>query len=403
MDYPTSNYPRSLNRHYLLMVKENPHSHLYEKMTASIGSELNNERIALHALYKNSAKSVKDMLHYLNSHKELKFAYESFNDEALYNKLAVAFGGLSDFQYNNHGDQEAWGVRGEAVPDKEQYNADTKRKFFRLIFQHIIAYRRYLAIKKWQLNPQIKIISYCTKGFHSKFYPISPNINIILKTNFAYGNSSYLGVILKYKGLRILPCQNLIFFNGIKTSILMTFSNSFPLEPNPHDAEQPWGWNAAIDFIVNAANLAITDEKVFIEQYIISPCEQMVQEFESWLAHDNMKDVYELRENQFHDFAIHAERISYSLKFPSDLLLFQEKNIPIQQFVLRIEQVNASLKLLIEEYMPSIIALTPKPDVIEKLEQELHTLENQKKTNINQNTIKNLEDRISVIRRTIRE
>lgn len=84
-------------------------------------------------------------------------------------------------------------------------------------------------------------------------------------------------------------------------------------------------------------------------------------------------------------------------------MLFQEKNIPIQQFVLRIEQVNASLKLLIEEYMPSIIALTPKPDVIEKLEQELHTLENQKKTNINQNTIKNLEDRISVIRRTIRE
>lgn len=403
MNYPTFNYPRYLNRHYLLMVKKNSETHLYEKMTAPIGLELNNERIALHALYKDSAKSVKDMLDYINSHNELKKAYNSFSNDALYNKLAVAFGGLNEFQYNAHGDQEAWGVRGEEVPATEQFKTDIKHKFFNLIFQHIIAYRRNLAICKWRQDSSVKIISHCSRGFHEERYKINQNIDIVLKTNFSYGQASYFGVILTYKGLRILPCQDLVVFHGIKTAMLMSFSASFPLEPNPRNAEQPWGWHAAIDFIITVANMAITNEKLFIEKYIVSPCEQMVQEFESWLYYDNMKDLSELREDRFHDFVIHAERISYSLKFPSDLLLFQEKNIPMQQFISRIEKVNQVLKRLIEKHMPDIIALTPKRHIITDLEQKQYALEAQKKTTKDENAIKNIEQDIKAIRRKIRE
>ena len=53
------------------------------------------------------------------------------------------------------------------------------------------------------------------------------------------------------------------------------------------DNPEPWGWEAAVNYIVDAVNLASIDEQTFIDRYIVSPCEQMVEQFEKWVAHND--------------------------------------------------------------------------------------------------------------------
>ena len=53
------------------------------------------------------------------------------------------------------------------------------------------------------------------------------------------------------------------------------------------DYREPWGWEAAVNFIVDAVIVASIDEQTFIDRYIVSPCEQMVEQFEKWVAHND--------------------------------------------------------------------------------------------------------------------
>ena len=395
-------YPRFLNRHYILAIKENLQSHCFEKTIITCGTELDKERAELYAICTDCRKSVKNMLDYINSRVELKLAYESFNGDARYNSLSTAFGGLCDFEYNAFGEKQKWGIAGADLSNLESTDKDIKYKLFKLVFQHIIVYRRDITIKQCLQDANTKFVTHCRKGFSTSEYKISNSIKIILKTNFAYGRSSYLGLVIMYKGLQILPCHDLVLFWHTRITILMNFSKSFPLMPDL-DNPEPWGWEAAVNYIVDAVNLASINEQTFIDRYIVSPCEQMVEQFEKWVAHNDFYILDISSDDEINLFAIRAERISSSLKFMNSLRKFEQNHISVGQFIYRIQKCNEQLKIRIEKYLPDIILRIPKcKSELEKLELTRLVLEAKKLLLQNEDGVNQLINTINDVRTQIR-
>ena len=135
------------------------------------------------------------------------------------------------------------------------------------------------------------------------------------------------------------------------------------------DIHVTWCCEAAVYYIDDDLNLASNNEQTFIDRYIVSPCEQMVEQFEKWVAHNDFYILDISSDDEINLFAIRAERISSSLKFMNSLRKFEQNHISVGQFIYRIQKCNEQLKIRIEKYLPDIILRIPKcKSELEKLE-----------------------------------
>lgn len=106
-------------------------------------------------------------------------------------------------------------------------------------------------------------------GWYKPFYKIMDDAIISLNTNFCYGRSSYFFVNLKYRGINILPYDDLInyWWSNMMDNIRYT-KEYFPYREN---------WDSAFDFVEEICNMIKTNPVEFEKKWIVEKIENMMQ------------------------------------------------------------------------------------------------------------------------------
>lgn len=196
-----------------------------------------------------------------------------------------------------------------------------------------------LAYKKCKREDNILTYSHRIIGWADPLYQLTPNFSLELKTNFGYGSASYFYTKLKYKNIEITPFSDWIHYRFAQFNEIIRYSKSHKLLQQ--------SWYEAMSFTKDACNLSLSDEKGFVDKYIIGECEQMVSGLEKILNSDELQfkrgnDLYKHKFNGHELVVFRGEKITGALDFITKILQF-EGIANMSGFVRRIEQSNRKL------------------------------------------------------------
>ncbi|MDA8753775.1 hypothetical protein N9N24_04685 [Candidatus Marinimicrobia bacterium] len=236
------------------------------------------------------------------------------------------------------------------------------------------AYSIRKAYETCKLDENIIIHSHRTSGWSNPVYQLTPNFSVEVLTNFGYGGSSYFYTKLKYKNIDITPFSDWIKYRIVQASELLRYSKKHPLS-NQY-------WFEAIEFSKEACNLSLSDERKFVEKYIVEECEIMASGLEEFFIKKSF-NLYEGDKNIELGLDGHAlidfrgEKITGALDFISKIIEF-DKVASIQTFIERIEKINKKLEPILEAEVPKVKM------TIEELNQEKDELEPKRNEMVNE-------------------
>ena len=148
------------------------------------------------------------------------------------------------------------------------------------------------AYDKAKKVPNILVYSHRISGWSNPEYKITDNLRQQVKTNFGYGSVSYFYSLITFKNIQITPFSEWIDYRYSNFSEVIRYTRSFRSRVLVLDRNnKPWYyktkidnsyWHNAIEFTKNAANLSLTNEEEFVEKYIISECENLVNGLEKF-------------------------------------------------------------------------------------------------------------------------
>lgn len=200
-------------------------------------------------------------------------------------------------------------------------------------------------------------------GWSSPEYKITENLKQEIKTNFGYGSVSYFFLLFTFKNIQITPLSEWIDYRYSNFSEVIRYTRSFTsripvvnergqLKYYKTKIENEY-WNYAISFTQNAANLSLTNEDEFVEKYIISECEKMVDGLQTIYAESEFdlideeqfdigdKDAnrYRLNIKGFELINFKTEKIIGALDFIGKIIEYN-KIIPTDKYISRIKELN---------------------------------------------------------------
>ncbi|MFD2941700.1 hypothetical protein [Flavobacterium notoginsengisoli] len=238
-----------------------------------------------------------------------------------------------------------------------------KRKIFDKIKLWFKVFNIEFAYDSAKKIDNVLVYSHRISGWSNPEYRITNNLKQQVKTNFGYGSVSFFYSLLTYKNIQITPLSEWIDYRYSNFSEVIRYTRSFRSRIAVTDNEnriryyktkiENSYWYNAIEFTKNAANLSLTNEKEFIEKYIICECERMV---------DGLKTFYEETEFDFIDenqvsledektiiqrvdikgyelIDFRTEKIIGALDFISKIIDYNEI-IPTEDYIQRIISIN---------------------------------------------------------------
>lgn len=244
------------------------------------------------------------------------------------------------------------------------------------------------AYDKAKAIPNVLAYSHRISGWSSPEYKITDNLKQEIKTNFGYGSVSYFFLLFTFKNIQITPLSEWIDYRYSNFSEVIRYTRSFTSRIPVVDKRgrlryyktriENEYWNYAIEFTQNAANLSLTDEDEFIEKYIISECEKMVNglqtiytnsEFD--LIDENQFDIeskdtnrYRLDIKGFELISFKTEKIIGALDFIGKIIEYN-KIIPTDKYVTRIKELN-------KQFIPKVhIAVAEEKEELHQAKKEL--------------------------------
>ncbi|WP_366183848.1 hypothetical protein [Flavobacterium ovatum] len=219
------------------------------------------------------------------------------------------------------------------------------------------------AYDKAKAIPNVLSYSHRISGWSSPEYKITDNLKQEIKTNFGYGSVSYFFLLFTFKNIQITPLSEWIDYRYSNFSEVIRYTRSFTSRIPVVDERgrlkyyktiiENEYWNYAIAFTQNAANLSLTNEDEFVEKYIISECEKMVNglqtiyaDSEFDLIDENQFDIedkdtnrYRLDIKGFELVSFKTEKIIGALDFIGKIIEYN-KIIPTDKYVSRIKELN---------------------------------------------------------------
>ena len=205
--------------------------------------------------------------------------------------------------------------------------------------------------------------SHRISGWSSPEYKITDNFKQEIKTNFGYGSVSYFFLLFTFKNIQITPLSEWIDYRYSNFSEVIRYTRSFTSRIPVVDERGRLRyyktkidneyWNYAIEFTKNTANLSLTNEDEFVEKYIISECEAMVNGLQDIYANtqfdlidENQVDIEDKNSNRyrldikgFELISFKTEKIIGALDF-IDKIIEYNKIIPTDKYVERIKTLN---------------------------------------------------------------
>ena len=215
---------------------------------------------------------------------------------------------------------------------KNKTKESLKQDFFKVADRYIQAHRFYKELNRVKGDNRNKMYSTENIGWTTFNYPISNDILFFMKSNFGYGNSSYHYINLSYKGIDILPYSAIVKYYYVNMAEFYRYTRQYrPSHSN---------WDVALDFVVETANLAIQDEKTFIEKWIANEINEMVTGLKiiSQQPEKSLKDFFDKPKKDLNFLyvrnAYNSDKEEY-LAFPEEI-----------STIFKAEKLSAALDLL---------------------------------------------------------
>ena len=190
-------------------------------------------------------------------------------------------------------------------------------------------------------DADVLAFSHRESGWSNPKCNLTEDFNFEVKSNFGYGQSSYFFVKITFKGFDILPFSEWISYRYARTSEIVRYSESYRLENEE--------WLMAMKFARDACNLALIDEELFVQEYVVDECERLVAGLEKILSESRI-DLYQRYSEEMYrvdnkgkrllDFR--GERVSGALDFMKSIVQLG-KIADVADFVKRIEKCNQQI------------------------------------------------------------
>lgn len=156
-----------------------------------------------------------------------------------------------------------------------------KNKYATDVIRYIYAEAYYNTIDKIFIdkilgNNEIRLYSTEKIGWDSNTFKVTSDIDIIVKTNFCYGDSAYMNFSFRYKGILITPYSDYVsYFYARMYSIINYTRNYCPQRDN---------WKKMFEFIIELSELATNNIDEFINRWLVGEINRMIE---------GLKDMYD--------------------------------------------------------------------------------------------------------------
>ncbi len=235
--------------------------------------------------------------------------------------------------------------------EMEKFNEKEKEKVIKELKKRKIAYSLITAYECNNNDDTVFAFSHQEKGFLDPAFKLGDDFNVIYKTNFGYGMSSYFYTCIQYKGIDIIPYSDLIKFKYANTSKIIKYTRNHELENS--------SWSEAFDLTKNLFNHSVIKPTTFVNEWIINECKEMVSGLEYLL---NKNNDHEIKERELLEFK--GEKISGSLLFLDkikELTIFSKEKIT--SYIERIKNCNLNIYPLLKS---EIITLKEELNELDK-------------------------------------
>lgn len=195
------------------------------------------------------------------------------------------------------------------------------------------------------------------------------DLKIHFKTNFGYGNSSYFYVMLEYKDIKIVSFMDWIVYPYFEANQVLQYTKKIHQKIGKRLSINNNLWFNAMNFICEAGNLYLSDEKLFIEKYIINQLNEMIDSLYDILEMDsnvldkhygNMKGYRKIKTEQLFNVVGNAEDLSVKSAKICGALGFMDKIIELSSIVNlsncidKLEKCNLKILPLLENSIMEI-------------------------------------------------
>lgn len=150
-----------------------------------------------------------------------------------------------------------------------KWNRAEKKEYINQCLPYVFASNYHDAVVRNGIDKDYFIYSDETHGRFSYARKITEDIDIEIKTNFCYGSSSSLAVIITYKGIPILPYSIWVNYYYARYNEVIRCTRSY--EPNRSN------WDTCMDFVVWFVKKAIENPESFVKDTIMQEVDGLVQ------------------------------------------------------------------------------------------------------------------------------
>ena len=143
-----------------------------------------------------------------------------------------------------------------------------KRSYAYYIMRYIYALDYDYALQGVENDSSVAIYSHEKMGYvnstkrGSLFQkPLTDDLEIIVNTNFCYGDSSYFNIVVRYKGIMICPYSAWVRFYNAGYNELLKHTRQYTLLRE--------NWENCFDFVSYFVNTSISDPEKFVKELIV--------------------------------------------------------------------------------------------------------------------------------------
>lgn len=253
------------------------------------------------------------------------------------------------------------------------------KKWFK--FERFIYAANYYKTIECITDESIKMVSTDQIGWKEPTFPFFPDLTISVRSNFAYGSSSYFYCNIKYKGVSILPYTDIVEYYYVNMTDFIRCTRSYePIREN---------WEKVFGFVLEISNNAYASQKDFIEKWVVRELELML---------DGLRRINNDPENYFTRFLTKTFKSNRKYKTVRNIELNDEVEYEVlpkeKSLALKVEKITGCLFLLdglrelsilderINEFIKEIEMMNIKllPTVVKSIadiDDDIYTLNNQ--------------------------
>ena len=276
----------------------------------------------------------------------------------------------------------------------DTYKRELKDDFLYECRRYIEGYNFAKTSSKIKNRSETVMLSTENIGWTKYEYKANEDVIIFIYTNFGYGNSSYFFLGMQYKGIDILPYSAIVHYYNADIIELKRHTRQYFTERD--------SWNIAFDFVIKSANMAKTDPRKFINEFVINEVREMVSGLKNIANQPNTEisrfinkrrnvvsngfcySVRNIWESEVNDYEVYRDEMNIAFKAEkvTGALLFLDKLSELAELLPTIQESIKEIKLLNNALIPELEekifniqnVINEQNKKVESLEKSLKTL-----------------------------